>query len=500
MNNNKRITWISGKASGLYIDLNNQTVGFSGNEKSLNRLQTRLISFMASESDGFVTANDTSRDPELFSIDYLKYISSIKSVIRGVIRASDKTCDPEEIVDQVFEKRKEYGNTGYRIRLEQTDYKAEVISEDISDDTESCDIAAAEPAITVEEPEDTPAKKSFSSTMRTYFENNWFPLFIYSFLILGLILLLDGLKTAPSSLILKLTKIPFGITFAGLTVISVLPVLGGLLIDVPLALRKYAKTKGVSVKDLDPDLIHEIAMYTVPRFDNSKEHILFFLLCNLTGTFTVASVLLYAKSIPGITEYLMRADHNYAYLIITIAGCFVALINNFMLQTGKSSSRSPKTYILSRVHAFFNLIHLSITLPLISALLYTFLSYRFNSTGNTAVITPAYIVMTVSACCYLWFSSDSPAARKIDSVSKHNFIAGLPVTVAFSTIYTIMCFVPGPVCIISLIVNLLFLLPWTVTLIKQKKAHALKLNYFVLSFFSVMAISVIVMLAMGFMK
>ena len=106
--------------------------------------------------------------------------------------------------------------------------------------------------------------------------------------------------------------------------------------------------------------------------------------------------------------------------------------------------------------------------------------------------------MVLSAYCYLWFSSDSPAARKIDSISKNNFISGLPFVFIFTTIYTVLCFVPDTVCIVSLLTAPAFLLLWLVCFLKRCKENTLKLYYFVSSFFSVMAISVIVMLILSF--
>ena len=185
-------------------------------------------------------------------------------------------------------------------------------------------------------------------------------------------------------------------------------------------------------------------------------------------------------------------------MIIILIGLLVALLNNFCLQTAPSPNRCADNYILSRAHAFLNLIHLSITLPLAGSLIYTFLSVRFRSQDITAFITPAYIVMVISAYCYLWFSSDSPAARKIDSISKNNFITGLPIAAAFATGYTILCFKPDLICNISLITTPVFILIWLVCFLRRRKENSLRLYYFISSFFSIIAITVIVMLVVGF--
>ena len=487
MGNKHRITWVSGPATGFYIDFDAQKIGYNDAEKSLNHLQTRLLHFMLSSPGGFVTAGDTSKDSELFSIDFSKYISAIKSALRSLWKQAGKADDSEILTDQIFEKRKTYGNTGYRLRTELTDDLEEIVSD------------TPEPLpFETSDLEGTDSLSAATYGIRHYLEHNWLPLFIYAFLILGVVLILDSFKISVVSLLLKLVNIPFGFTFIVLCIISALPVLGGLFIDVPAALKEFEKKKNISRKDLDPDTIHKIAMYLVPRFDNSREHVIFFLLCNLTGAFTASSVLLYVKSIPGLPEYLSGVDHDYAYIFTIAAGCFVALFNNYCLQSFKSPTRSPEDYILSRAHAFLNLIYLSIVLAFGGSLIYTFLSYRFFYNNGSAVITPAYIVMVISAYCYLWFSSDSPAAQKIDSISKNNFITGLPVAAVITTVYTVLCFVPNMTCIFSLLTAPAFMLLWLVCFLRRRKENTLKLFYFVSSFFSVMALTVIVMLLLGF--
>ena len=487
MRNEHRITWVSGPATGFYIDFDTQKIGYSGVEKSLNHLQTRLLHFMLSSPGGFVTSSDTAKDSELFSIDFSKYISAIKSAIKTLWKQTGKAQDSEALTDQIFEKRKTYGNTGYRLRVELTDDLEEIVSETPDPlPFETSDPEASDPI------------SSRTYGIRQYIEHNWLPLFIYAFLILAVVLILDSFNISVLSLIVRIVNIPFGFTFIALCIISALPVLGGLLIDVPASLKEFEKKKKIKRDELDQDAVHKIAMYLVPRFDNSREHVIFFLLCNLTGAFTAASVLLYIKSIPGLPEYLSGLENDYAYIFTIAAGCFVALFNNYCLQAFKSPTRSPEDYILTRAHAFLNLIYLSIVLSLGGSLIYTFLSYRFFHNNGTAVITPAYTVMVVSAYCYLWFSSDSPAAQKIDSISKNNFITGLPVAAVISTIYTVLCFVPNMTCIFSLLTAPAFMLLWLVCFLRRRKENTLKLFYFVSSFFSVMALTVIVMLVLGF--
>lgn len=485
MRNEHRITWVSGPAAGFFIDFENQLIGFSDKEESINRLQTRLLFFMLSSPGGFVTEKELAMDPEIFSISLSRYISDIKKKTINICKNADTAVEPDQVFEQIIEKRKTYGNTGYRLRTELTDILDEVTSE-------------TPVTATVEEVHEETVKDPLPLGMKRYVKYNWMPLFIYSFLILGVILSLDSLKITAESLLVRIANIPFGFAFLALALLSALPVAGGVFIDVPMAVNEYVRKKGITKKDLSSDQIHEIAMRIIPRFDNSREHVIFFLLCNFTGAFTVASVLLYVKSIPGLLEYLSSDSRDYAYIIVFVAGCLVALFNNYSLQTTESPTRCADDFILSRAHSFLNLVYLSVCLSLGGTLIYTFLSYRFFYNNGAVVITPAYIVMVLSAYCYLWFSSDSPSARKIDSISKNNFITGLPIAAVITTVYTVLCFRPDIVCVISLLTAPVFVLLWIVCFLRRRKENTLKLYYFVSSFFSIMAIAVIVMLILNF--
>ena len=485
MKNEHRITWVSGTAKGFYIDFETQTMGISDKEVHLEFLQARLLKFMLSSTGGYVTARDISGDSELFSINLSKYIHGIKTKCLSLLKPSDETEDPDTVFDQIIERKTINGKRGYRLRTELTDVLDDVTSE-VENDKPLEPVTEAEPA------KDTPLG------FRRYLSNNWLALFIYIFVVLCTILILDSVHITAENLLIRIINVPFGFTFIALCLLSMLPVLGGIFIDVPLALKEYEKKKGIKRSDLNDEKIHEIAMNLVPRFDNSREHIIFFSLCNITGAFTVASELLYIKSIPGICEYLADPSRDYFYIVTIAAGCFVALFNNYSLQTSKSPNRCEDDFILSRVHASLNLIYLSLSLALGCSMAYAFLSYRFFYNSNAVVITPAYIVMILSMYCYLWFSSDSPAAKQIDSVSKNNFISGLPILTAFTTAYTFLCFTPDLVCILSILIAPVFLLLWFVCLIRRKKENTIKLHYFVSSFFSILAIAIIVMLILNF--
>lgn len=491
MDNKSKIIWDSGPATGFYIDFENQKVGYADKEKNINHLRITLLYFMASFPGGSITKEDVEIHPELFSINLSNYISDIKNDIRKLWAMTDRADETEELIDQIIEVYGPRGSTKYRLKMECTSILDEITSE-------TAGPSKADDPFEYRPESITNSPQTLLQRLQHYFNLNWLPLFLYAFLILGAFLLLDAFHLSIKTLLIRILDVPLGVTVIFLCVFSALPILFGLLIDVPVALKQFEKKKGIEKSSLDAEKIHKVAMYLVPRFDNSKEHIIFFLICNLTGAFTVASVLLYFKSIPGIKDYYSVSGRDYAFLMIFAAGCLVALLSNFGLQTNNSPARIADNYILSRAHAFMNLLYLSFVMPFAGSLIYLFLSYRFLYDGSKAVITPAYNVMVISAYCYLWFSSDSPAAKKIDSISKNNFITGLPFVLVFTTAYTILCFVPNLICFFSVLTAPAFLLLWLICFLKRKKENTIKLYYFVSSFFSILAITVIVMLALSF--
>ena len=239
MKNEHRITWVSGTASGFYIDFETQTIGYSDKEVHLEYLQTRLLRFMLSSTGGYVTPHDISTDSELFSINLSKYIHGIKTKILSLLKTSDDD-DSDALFDQIIEKKTINGKRGYRLRTELTDVLDDVTSE----------VKEDRPLEPVTKPD--MAKKDMPA-FRRYMSNNWLALFIYLFLVLCTVLLLDSVHITAEYLLIKIIDIPFGFTFIALCILSMLPVIGGLFVDVPLALKEYEKKKGVKKNDLNAE-------------------------------------------------------------------------------------------------------------------------------------------------------------------------------------------------------------------------------------------------------
>lgn len=159
-----------------------------------------------------------------------------------------------------------------------------------------------------------------------------------------------------------------------------------------------------------------------------------------------------------------------------------------------SPLRYPDDFMLSNFHAFLNTIWLSISIFICSAVIYTFASSSFFYGKASTEITSSYIIMFLSIICYLWFSSDSPGAEQIDSISKNNFISGAPIIAIFSTVYTIFNFELTIPCIVSLLLGPCCVILQFLYYKKRRKDGSIKAHQLYTSFFSIMAISVILIL------
>lgn len=514
MENNTRITWVIGDIEGFYIDFNTQTLGYRNKEIHLEFLQCELFKFMLTIPGGYVTSEDVAASAELFSINLSKYISDIKRKCLSLLQTQLVDLDADIIFGQIIEKKTIVGRRGYRLRTELTDiFAADETAEMPATDSLSLDgaVSTATSAVAasvegVETKTATDVQELLSSTdkpkpevhnLKWYFENNWLQLFIFVFAIMVIGLICDSMGITTEDAISQVLRLPFAIIFAVLCLMSLLPIIGGKFFDVPVAVKEYAKKNNIEYKDVPKARYHDIAMYEVPRFDNSKHHVFFFSLCNLTGAFTIAAELLYAQTTSGIEEVLTSNHQNMVFFFVTLFACFVAIYNNYSLQTVISPMRNADNYILSRAHSFFNTIWLSLAISLGCFVLYILGSYAFFYGSASLEISSSYVIMLLSLYCYLWFSSDSPGAEEIDSISKSNFITGVPALAVFSTIFTIVCFKPDLPCFISLFSAVFFLVLWVYYLRKHKKTDTFRMHLFFTSFFSVMSICVIVMILLN---
>ena len=120
--------------------------------------------------------------------------------------------------------------------------------------------------------------------------------------------------------------------------------------------------------------------------------------------------------------------------------------------------------------------------------MYALLTFRFTSGFDSdRGLDSTFIIMMMSFYSYLWFSSDSPMAEKLDSVSSANFLAGMPILVVISGIYIIYVFDGSVNCFMAILMTLIALALWITYLLQRKKAHTVNFIKLLTSFFSVIA-------------
>ncbi|MBQ9199835.1 MAG: hypothetical protein IJ141_06605 [Lachnospiraceae bacterium] len=485
--NHYKLNWISGELEGFFIDFKFQEIGFKDNEpQRIEYKKLQIIKYLMEHSDEYITGTQINLTEELNSIDLPKSISSIKSsIIKALCPAFEKE-KAAELYNSIIDKHKINGQMGYKLLISDTvlsDVSSDFSKKDNSEDTDVIKTAHDEAASQT----DYNSDDSFS-----YMTKNWFMLFVIGYILLMLLFIMKANNISIGSLFKRLVTLPLKISFFICIAGGILPILAGLLVDTPYALISHRIKSG---KKADISNIQNIVANVEGRFDLSKKHLLFFSTCNLSGAITVASAILFVKRIPYFDTYIEKGSLTFPLNLIALAGIFVAVYNNFMLQTKEASNRNRCNYILTRAHAFFNFFWLSFSLTISCGLLFGFLLFKINSSYATpAVLDSSYLIMILAAYSFLWFSADSPMADDIDSISKDNFISGAPVLAFFAILYTTLCFDVSFTCIMSLIINALVLAIWYIVVSKRKSIGFFR---FATSFFTVIAVIVILMLILN---
>ncbi len=478
--NHYKLIWTNGELEGFYIDFKYQEIGYRENEpERIEFKKLQIIKYLLEHSTEYVTGTQINLTEELNSIDLPKSISSIKA---SILKALTLVFDKEKALDLynlIIDRHRINGQMGYKL----------ITSDAVLSNVEACekDQVAENNLINVNKTDNSNEEKSFS-----YISKNWFMLFIISYIILMLLFILKANDISFGKIFVHIVTLPLKTSFIICILGSLLPVLAGLIIDTPFALLlNHIKTG----KKADISEFHRIVMNYAGRFDLSMQHISFFTICNLTGAFTTASAILFVKRIPNFDKYIEKSSMNVSLAIITFAALFVALYNNYMLQTKSEPNRNNHNYILTRAHAFLNFFWLTFSISVSCGLLFALLLFRISSSYATPdSLDSSFLIMILAAYSYLWFSADSPLAEDIDSISKDNFISGAPVLAFFSTLYTILCFDMSIICILSFLINITVLTIWYIVMKNRKHIGILR---FITSFFSIAAVFVILMLVLN---
>lgn len=478
--NHYKLIWTSGELEGFYIDFKYQEIGYRENEpERIEFKKLQIIKYLLEHSTEYITGTQINLTEELNSIDLPKSISSIKA---SVLKALNPVYDKEKASDLynlIIDKHRINGQMGYKLVTSDA-----VLSN--ADEAENNRIVAGIDTY-ADKSDNSYAEESFS-----YIRKNWFMLFIFSYIILMILFILKANDISFGELFMHLVTLPLKTSLLICLLGGMIPVFAGLLIDTPYALiAKHIKTG----KKADISEYYHIVTHEEERFDLSKQHVSFFAICNLTGAITTATIILFVKKIPDFDTYITKSSMNTPLAVISFAAIFVALYNNYMLQTKHVPIRNNHNYILSRAHAFFNFFWLTFSISVSCGLLFAFLLFRISSSYATPdSLDSSFLIMILAAYSYLWFSADSPLAGDIGSISKDNFISGAPVLAFFSILYTILCFDMSMTCILSFIINVLVLIVWYIVMKKRKSIGVIR---FITSFFSVVAVFVILMLVLN---
>ena len=523
--NHYKLIWTEGELKGFYIDFTYQEVGFVGRpSQRIERRKLEIIKYLFEHSDQYITGIDINMIEELNSVNVSKAISSVKS---SIVRALSEVYEHEEcmrLYEQIMDKKKTNGHMGYRLLTDTTSFLNEGAGYVGGVDSSTADtkmLNSPQTAVTSDDLETSDGPMTSgddrSTTRRVirgfvgYLKSNWFVLFVLLYIFITCFIVLDAKQLTLGLLIKRLIDMPLKLSFAILIISSIIPIAAGLLIDTPIALLSYhlknrrkadstnteEKRDGQNTSSIDKHSVltlsklQDIVMHREARFDISSSHLIFFTTCNVTGAMSVSALILYVSKLPHFTEYISDSRLNTAILCITFVGIFVALYNNYMLQTKAEPARNCANYKLTRAHAFCNTLYLSFSVSLLCVLVFGHLLFGLSSSyANPATLNSAYIIFILAAYSYIWFSASSPMADLIDSISGDNFISGAPIFALFSVLYTLR-FTMSTVSVVSLLINGATLAMWLSLVLKKRSVTLLR---FTTSFFSCMAISVIVML------
>ena len=449
-----RLQWSDGDLKGLYIDFLNQEIGFR--DYPAERLEYRKIKvllFLLEHSGEYVTNSNLQLSSELNSVDLPKTISSIKTHIVNLLSYQYDKEYSVQLFSNIIDKHKVNGYMGYNL-----------ITSNISvADTNAIPLPIddAVPEITKQIPEPTEScepSQNVTPTIQDYFRNSWLQLFIITYLVITVFLVMDHYNIGLNQIVSYLTGIPFVFMSVILVISAVIPILLGIYVD-----------RG-------------------SKFDTSKLHVHTFLISNLTGAFTCLSLINYFRHIPAADEYLNHHSEQLPISFILFIGLAVALLMNLSLCTKASTGRRCTDYYLKHFHAITNVFFVTFTLFLSCSLIYILLKICFVYHIKTGIYSSLAVVL-MSSYLYLWFTSISPAAFDLDSVSRSNFGSGIPLLSVIVLIYIFMNFSFSTPCIVAIAVILLGIAAWLIYMFKKRSEIHLR---FLGSLFNIMAAAVII--------
>lgn len=517
--NQERIIWFSSheedeRLNGFYMDFTHQIIGYKDFSEHLEYRKMFLLEYMYDNKNIYINSVQTEQLEQLNSINLPKYISNIKSKIIKILSNYYDKSECEELFTKIIDKNKINGKLGYKLNADfsedaryssiqdsdknyveddnsytpNSEYEANN-SKSNSEFYSETDIQYNNSDILLDVTDSVTSEsspKSITDEITTYLKNNWLPLFILFYGGIMIVLFFMSEKISLGELFNILLGTPMHRILIAFLSISMLPIILGIIIDTPIAFY----TSKISNKKL-----REVLFSPNERFDASPIHIFFFSMCNLTGALSAVSMIFFVKGAKGYHDYLLLPSHRIPFALIMCGSLITSLYNNFSLQTKVHPARNNKNYLLNRFHAFFNTINLFVLISISCCMMYAFLAMIFRAGIKSAgKLDSSFIIMMMSLYAYLWFTAESPMAKKLDSVSRFNFLSGVPVLSIMSIIYIIFAFDGSINCILTIIITLTIFMFWLFDSMQQKRADTLNIRKVSTSFFSIIAFISIIMI------
>ncbi len=518
-----RLAWIGGSLDGFYIDFLHQEVGYKDKPaEHIERMKMHILMYMLEHPGEYITGPALNQIEEFNSVELSKNISSVRSFIVKALLHSFAEEDAKELATLVIGRKKVNGHMGYCLLTEQ----AELVQIDASSENAPLNIRVVhadefdtyhkeneeseeentshkeqeelkeEQASRIKYEESKEEKGDTSigdvgAKAPSYLSANWFQLVLLLNTLIAGALLLKSNDLSINNLFFTIVSGNRFLLASLLAMLGLLPIITGLLIDKRFALKSYAASHpGVNPAELSQDKIQHIVMYEEGRFDISKKHLTFLFMCNMTGALTAVTFACFTATLPGVGDFIVEPSLNTPLIVIFLIGVAVTMLMNYSLQTKEAPARNPRNYILSRVHAFTNVLFLFVTLPLCGGLTFIFFAYRLKHPEITG-LDSSFCLTILSLYCYLWFSGCSPLADELNSVSRQNYVSGIPVLSAFVSVYTAMCFDGSFTAYMSFAIIVICTAMWVLYFFNRKSRKAARLTT---SFFGYMATAVIMLL------
>ena len=139
------------------------------------------------------------------------------------------------------------------------------------------------------------------------------------------------------------------------------------------------------------------------------------------------------------------------------------------MHTFCASEENPDTKKMDRLHVIANSFHMifNMTFNAIGILLVLVYGYMHGGEG-TLLLSPGFAVALFFIYGFLWFSSCSPFAVEFNAECAGSFIIIFPIVFVLSTLYAILCFKAGLGTFLVHGVNVVVLVVWLLSFLKDR--------------------------------